>query len=134
MAIYDFKCSTCKHIDVDVMLPMNHLKGDIPSCCGKKMNYYITSPPGVIWRDPNIEAFRHVATKDSPLITTTKQNREYMARNNLVDANDHFAPPTEKEQKLAREEAQESIDAIAGTAQQKEQLREQGIDSIINEP
>ena len=133
MAIYDFKCSACQKIDVDVSLPISHVKGDLPSCCGHKMNYYITSPPSVIWKDPTIDAFRPIATPNAPLITSTKQNREYMARNDLVDANDHFAPPTHKEQMLAREEARESIEAISGNTQQKEQLHEQGIDSIIDD-
>jgi len=95
------------------------------------MNYYITSPPSVIWNDPIIEPFRPVATPDAPVISTMKEHREYMARNELVDANDSFAPPTAYEEKLVREEAQESIDAISGTAEQKEQLHEQGIDSIM---
>lgn len=131
MPIYDFKCTTCDEVIRDVSLPITHQKEDLPVHCGKKVNYFITSPPSVIWNDPIIEPFRPVATPDAPMITTMKAHREYMARNDLVDANDTFAPPTAHEQKMAQEEIQESIDAISGTAEQKEQLSEQGIDSIL---
>ena len=132
MAIYDFKCMKCQRIFEDVVLPMTHRKSDIPLCCEARTAYHITKAPSVVWKDPTIPAFRPVATENAPVISTMKEHREYMARNELVDANDTFSPPTQKEQRLAREEAKESIDAMSGTAQQKEQLREQGIDSIID--
>ena len=131
MPIYDFKCATCDEISENVSLPITHEKEDLPVHCGKKMGYYITTPPSVIWTDPIIDPFRPVATPDAPMITNMKEHREYMKRNDLVDANDTFAPPTAHEEKVIREEAQESIDAISGTEQQKEQLTQQGIDSII---
>lgn len=133
MAIYDFKCMKCQSMVVDLIMPITHLASAVPRCCDQFMAYHISSPPMVLWKDPNIEAFRHVAVKDSPLITSTKQNREFMARNNLVDANETFALPTAHEEKMAREASQESIDAISGTAQQREQLKQQGIDSIIEQ-
>ena len=131
MPLYDMKCVTCDEVIENISMPITHQKEDLPYHCGKRMRYHITSPPSVIWNDPIIEPFRPVATKNAPMITTMKEHREYMKRNDLVDANDSFAPPTAHEQKVAQEEIQESIDAISGTAEQKEQLHEQGIDSII---
>ena len=114
-------------------MPMTHRSSDRPMCCGDLMNYYITSAPLVMWKDPNIEPFKPIATENAPVISSMKDRREYMAKNDFVDSNDLFTPPTEKEQRLVREEAKESMDAISGTTQQKEQLREQGIDSILDQ-
>jgi hypothetical protein len=97
------------------------------------MNYYITSVPMVMWKDPIIEPFKPVATANAPVITTTRQHRDYMKRNDLVDANELFTPPTREEEMAAVAEAQESIAAITPTAEQKQQLKESGLDSILEE-
>jgi hypothetical protein len=117
---------------IDVIMSIGHVKGDIPKCCGETMSYHITSVPMVLWTDPIIEPFKPIATKDAPVITTTKQNREYMARNHLVDANDLFEPPTREEELETNRKAQESISSITPTAEQNQQLKEIGLDSIID--
>ena len=133
MPAYDFKCKKCNKIRQDVVLPITHLSAERPMCCDDMMNYYITTPPSVVWKDPTIGAFRPIATKNAPIINNMKEHREYLKRNDFVDANDHFAPPTAKEQRLAREEAQESISAITPTTEQNQQLKESGLDSILND-
>jgi hypothetical protein len=95
------------------------------------MRYYITTPPIVSWKDPMIDAFRPVATKNAPVISSMKEHREYMARNDLVDANDLYAPPSATEDREIQAEAQASIDAISPTAEQNQQLQESGLDSIL---
>lgn len=133
MAIYDFKCKECDHVEENVIMPITHHSNDRPVCCGTLMEYYITSVPMVMWTDPIIEPFKPIATKDAPVINSMRQHREYMKRNDLVDANDLYAPPTHTEQQRAREEAKESIDAITPTAEQNEQLKRSGLDSILDD-
>jgi hypothetical protein len=133
MAIYDFKCQKCSHIDKDIALSILHAPGEVPMHCGQFMSYHITTPPMVVWKDPIIEPFKVRATAKEEIITTPKQRREYMARNDLLDANDTFAAPTPQEEKRSREEAQESIDAITPTAEQNQQLKESGLDSILDQ-
>ena len=131
MPRYDFKCHTCEKITKDVILPITHREGDTPVCCDEDMRYHITSPPQVMWKDPNIEPFRHVGIPGAPVVTSMKEHRECLKRNDMVDANDLYEPPTAHEEKMVQAEAQESIDAISGTAQQRQQLQESGLDSII---
>ena len=85
----------------------------------------------VHWVDPVIEPFRAVATKDMPVITTTKQNREYMARHGLVDANEVARPPTEEEYQRTKKEIDDSIKAITPSEEVSANMRQQGLDSII---
>ena len=131
MPRYDFKCHECDKVSRDVILPITHRDGDRPECCGEDMWYYITSPPQVLWKDPIIDPFRPVATPNAPVISSMREHREYMARNDLVDANDLYAPPTASEERVIQAEAQESIDAISPTAEQNQQLQESGLDSIL---
>jgi len=131
MPRYDFRCPTCEKVVKDMILPITHRTGDTPECCGETMRYYITAPPTILWKDPMIDAFRPVATKNAPVISSMKEHREYMARNDLVDANDLYDPPSATEEKRIQAEAQESIDAISPTAEQNQQLQESGLDSIL---
>ena len=131
MAIYDFKCSKCGHIDENVTLSITHTKYELPICCDIFMGYYITKPPSVHWIDPVIEPFRSIATKDRPIIRTTRERREYMARNDLLDANEVCEPPSQEEQKKQRAEMQESIEAITPSGAIKEDLEKRGLMDIV---
>lgn len=131
MPLYDFRCSKCDTIKEDVVLPITHRSSEKPRCCNETMNYFISTVPMVMWKDPNIEPFRAVGTKDAPIISSMKENREYMARNGLVDANDLYDPPTQAQQQEAIAEAQASIDAITPNAQQAEQIKKMGLDTIV---
>ena len=138
MALYDFKCGKCGNVVANQILPITHQKKDLPMCTmlskhdkPVRMGYFITQPPMVHWKDPNIDAFRHVALPEAPVVNTMKEHRELMARHDMVDANDH-APPTKYEEKVAREEAQSSVDAITPTAEQAEQLQANGMKNIVD--
>jgi hypothetical protein len=95
------------------------------------MGYHITQAPMVHWNDPVIEPFRAIATKDRPVITSTKQNREYMARHDLVDANEVVeAVPTHIEQEETHKEVLESIAAITPTGDESatiDEMKSQGL-------
>ena len=132
MPNYDFKCGDCKRIVENKFLSISHTPDDLPTCCNRSMGYYITQPPLVHWVDPIIEPFRSIATKDKPIISTTRERREYMARNGLLDANDVCQPPTQAEQKQAREEIQDSIDSITPTGAIKEDLKKHDLLDIVD--
>jgi hypothetical protein len=131
MPTYDFKCRECGKMQENVLLRITHDEADKPCCCGETMQHHITTPPMVHWVDPVIEPFRAIATKDRPVITTTKQNREYMARNGLVDANEISRPPTMEEDARTKKEIKESIEAITPSKELSGKLAEQGLDSVI---
>lgn len=133
MPVYDFKCKTCGNMSIDVVLPITHTKDQAPRCCGDRMGYHISSVPSVLWKDPNIEPFRAVATPDRPVITSTRQHREYMARNNLVDANDLFDAPTQESERETLRQINESIEAITPSGQVADEMRRRGMDTVIDE-
>jgi hypothetical protein len=129
MAIYDFKCMICGKMENDYFLPMTHADDDRPVCCEQHMRYHITSAPFVHWKDYDLPdgGFKAVSVPNGPMITTKKQNEEFMKRHNLLDANEVFSPPTEAEEYMIRREMQDSIDAITPTAKQQAQLRDDGM-------
>jgi hypothetical protein len=82
----------------------------------------------VHWEDPNIEPFRSIATPDKPVITTSKQRKEYMARNNLVDANDVVGrAPTYKDDLKVAEQVEQSVKAITPTREQSAKMESMGL-------
>ena len=113
--IYDFKCADCGRMETDVFLSINHAPGERPTCCGKTMPQHFTKAPTVHWRDYDLPdgGFRSYSTPDKPVITSLKQNRDYMERNNLIDANEVFKPPTQEEQFETHKEVMESIEKIS---------------------
>ena len=129
MAVYDFRCMKCDHIEKDVHMPITHQREDLPFHCGDRMSYHITQAPMVSWIDPVIEPFRNPAavrgTPDS-VISSTKQRREFMAKNDLVDGND-FKPPTSQEHNENHIKAMKEIAAITPTAEQSDRLMVEGI-------
>ena len=129
MPNYDFKCSECGEVRLDKHLPIAHLPMDLPKCCGDKMDYYITSAPMVHWKDYDLPdgGFKSVATPGREVITSLKEKREYMKRNNLLDANEVMQPPTKTEEQQERLSAQASIDAITPDKTQMKQLKERGL-------
>lgn len=117
MPKYDFKCGVCKRVIEDKILSIHHTPDDRPECCDATMGIHITTPPMVHWTDPVIEPFRNPAAKrgdKDAVITSQKQRREFMEKNDLVDAND-LIPPSREEQKQAVAEMQKSVDAITPT-------------------
>lgn len=134
MPTYDFRCKKCHEMVLDKILPIAHLPVDLPMCCDEHMTYYITSAPFVHWKDYDLPGggFKAVSVRDGPVITTKKQNEEFMKRNNLLDANEVFSPPTQEEEKRIRAEAQGTIDAITPNEQQKAQLKADGLLDIVD--
>ena len=129
MPTYDFKCSKCGQIDENIIMPITHQKEDLPWHCGQRMSYHITQAPMVSWTDPVIEPFRNPAAKrgdKDAVITSTKQRREFMEKNNLVDAND-FKPPTRQEQAETHAKTLKSIEAVTPTKRQADQMKSDGI-------
>jgi hypothetical protein len=133
MAIYDFKCKQCGLIIEDVIMPMTHEKEDLPFHCEERMRYHITSVPMVHWKDYDLPDGGFVAHShpDRPVITSKKQNKDFMERNNLIDANEVFSPPTREEEVKERADVQKSIAAITPTETQKAQLKADGILDIV---
>jgi hypothetical protein len=131
MPQYDFKCKKCDTYELDVILRITHTESDLPICCNEPMGYYITKPPMVVWNDPIIEPFRSIATADKPIITSMKQRREYMKRNDLVDANELGPPPSLEATRKAQAETQASVDAISPTGQLKEEMQRQNLLDVL---
>ena len=131
MARYDFRCAECERIERDVLLPITHTEK--PKCCGREMYYHITQAPMISWTDPVIEPFRNPAAprgdKDE-VIMTTKQRKEFMKKNDLVDAND-FKPPSNEEQTAEVAKMKKSIEAITPTQEQSDRLRKSGLHDIV---
>jgi hypothetical protein len=134
MPTYAFACSKCEKIVDNMILKITHTDSDLPVCCGKTMGYHITQPPLVHWNDPVIEPFRNPAAKrgdKDAVIQTTKQRKEFMAKNDLVDAND-FKPVTRKEELQTQKEIQRSIAEITPTGAVKAEMDRRGMTSIID--
>ena len=129
MPNYDFKCKGCGKLKLDVHLPIAHMPIDLPKCCDGHMEYFITSAPMVHWKDYDLPdgGFKSVATPGREVITSMKQKREYMKRNDLLDANDIVKPPTADEERKTRAEVQASIDAITPTKAQEQEIKAKGL-------
>lgn len=102
-------------METDVYLPISHTHEDRPRCCDTVMPQFFSKAPMMHFRDYELPGggYRSYSTPDRPVITSRKQNREYMKRNNLLDANEVFKPPTQEEQFETHKEVMESIDNIS---------------------
>lgn len=126
--IYDFRCSICGAIETDVVLSMRHTDDDHPKCCySEPMQDYHTRAPYVAWHDRQLLDGGFKAAHDGTMITSVKQNKEYMKKNGLQDANEMYAPPTHTEQFMEHKKALASIDAITPTETEMSQLKDDGI-------
>lgn len=134
MALYDFKCSECGEVVENIILPMTHADEDHPYCyrCHQYLEHFITAAPMVHWKDYDLPDGGFKAGKDGTVITTRKQNREYMKRHDLLDANEHIKPPTREEWQKEHAKAIESVQAITPTPKQKMELERVGISDIVD--
>ncbi len=126
MPNYDFKCPSCEGIKIDVFLPITHHEADLPECCGAHMSYHITKAPYVAWQDRQLLDGGFKATHDGTVITSVKQNKEYMARNGLRLADEDYEPPTHAEEKALNAESMKAIDAITPTDRQMDIMKSDG--------
>ncbi len=125
--IFDFKCGACNTVKADVVLPFNHAAEDHPGCCGEPMKKHFTSFPMVTWTDGDLPDGAFKPDRSGTVISTRKERREYMARHDLVDANELGPPPTNEEQRATVEELEKSVAAITPNAQQEYELQQSGI-------
>ena len=129
--IYDFRCTECGAIEMDVVLSVHHTDEDHPKCCGgRTMVDYFTKAPYVAWEDQHLLDGGFRANHDGTVITSHKQNRDYMKRHGLQNAMDVYEKPTLKSERQERAAAQAAIDAITPTDTEMRQLKSDG---IINE-
>ena len=133
MAVYDFKCGECGQVLENVILAMTHEDWEHPACydCGQHTEHYITSSPMVLWKDGDLPDGGFVAGKKKERISTRRDRREFMAKNDLVDANDMYTPPTHEEQMDTHAAMKKTVDAITPDAKQKRQMRDDGILDIV---
>jgi len=133
VAIFDFKCPECGDVLEDVMLSCMHEDDEHPACytCGEFMNHYITKAPWGYVTDTEFPVPFKAGAKGE-IITGAKQRREFMARNDLLDANEVMTPPTKNEEAIAHKKISKSIADITPTAKQKEELKSVGIGDIVN--
>jgi hypothetical protein len=125
--IYDFKCRICGAIATDVILSVHHTDDDHPKCCyGEPMDDYHTKAPYVAWEDQQLLNGGFRANHDGTVITSHKQNREYMKKHGLVNAMDTYEKPTYESEQQERAEAQAAIDAITPTDAQMDQMKKDG--------
>jgi hypothetical protein len=96
-------------------LPITHEEEDRPQCCGETMRQHFTKVPTIHWKDYDLPngGFRPTSVPNAPVITSLKQNREFMKEHDLIDANEVFTPPTQEEQMETHREVMESIDKIS---------------------
>ena len=124
--IFDFQCKKCERVKTDVFIKFNHDIGDHPVCCGQPMMKAHFKAPGVHWKDYDLPEGGFKAAHDGTVIVSRKQNRDYMERNNLQDANEVYDCPTHEVQKKEIAQAQQDIDAITPTDSQMDQMKSDG--------
>jgi len=91
---------------------------------------YFTKAPYVAWEDQHLLDGGFRANHDGTVITSHKQNRDYMKRHGLQNAMDVYEKPTLESERQERAAGQAAIDAITPTDTEMRQLMSDG---IINE-
>ena len=129
--IYDFKCECCGRVAKDIVLPMTHSDDEHPRCCDRAMADFFTVPPTILWTDADLPDGGFVSGKNKERITTKKERREFMARNDLVDANELGPPPNKAAQMEQFKDTMKTIDAITPDAQQEDQLKSSGLMDLV---
>lgn len=125
--IFDFKCQNCKRMETDVFVPFHHDKADHPACCSQRMEKVFLTFPQVHWKDYDLPDGGFKAAHDGTVITTRKQNLDYMKKHGLQDANEVYSVPTFGEERKLREQSQAAIDNITPTNDEMQMLKESGI-------
>jgi hypothetical protein len=127
MALFDFKCSNCGHIKYDIFMPLDHTEDDYPICCKMQTRKHWTTVPYVAWEDRHLEGGGFRAAHDGTVITSHKQNKDYMRRHGLRLAMDEYEKPTHDTEAAERARAQAAIDAITPSPQELSMLKKSGI-------
>jgi len=124
--LFDFQCKQCEMTMFDVFMAFEHDESDHPGCCGYPMGKAHFKSPAVHWKDYDLPEGGFKAAHDGTVITSRKQNRDYMERNGLQDANEVYDCPTHEVQKKEIAESQKAIDAITPTDAQMDQMKSDG--------
>lgn len=135
MAIYDFKCTTCKKMIMNKVLPITHVPTDLPMCCDRRMGYHITKAPMVHYKDYQLPdgGFKAHGVVGAPVVTSMKQRKDMMDRHGLIDANEFGPPPTMEDQIKHNEEVvQPSVAEVSLTNDQKDRMRYDGLGDIVD--
>ena len=114
--LYDFKCPDCKRIEEDVYLSIHHTDEDHPICCGSPMRDHITKAPYVAWQDRQLLDGGFKAAHDGTVITSVKQNKDYMARHGLNNYHDMY-PLILLDQSLDHDEFLQNSPCMVGYGQ-----------------
>jgi len=122
---------------MDVVLRLGHTEIEHPVCCGLSLKKAHFKAPTVRWKDYDLPGGGFKAAHDGTVITSRKQNRDYMERNHLGDANQEYEVPTHEVQNREIIESQVAIDAITPTDAQMTQMKDDGtleaIESMMND-
>jgi putative FmdB family regulatory protein len=98
MPIYSYKCSATGE-EFDRFERMTDTGKSVTCQCGANAPKVYHAPMAFVESD----CPPHIAPKTGEKITTNRQRREYMARENMVDANDFKPDFVIREQKARRE-------------------------------
>jgi len=93
MPMYDYQCSHC-NTDFTLFQSMQETSPQTRCGCGEMANKVYHAPMAFV----ESECPPHRAPKTGEIITSNAQRREFMARNNLMDANDFTPDFIEREQ------------------------------------
>ena len=105
MFTYEYRCTRCGR-ETEAVRRMSERLTKAPECCGERMaQVFLTPPVGFV---DNMDAYRSPATGE--VITSRRQRRYEMEKNDLIDAND-FAKSYEQ-RKAEKERNQAEIAAI----------------------
>ena len=91
------------------------------------MRKYFSTVPMVHWKDYDLPDGGFKAAHDGTLITTRKQNLEYMERHGLQDANEVYEKPTFESEQMERAESQAAIDAITPSREEMAILQDANV-------
>ena len=125
--IYDFRCRTCGEIREDVILSIHHTDDDHPACCGASMTDHHTQAPYVAWEDQQLLDGGFRANHDGTVITSKKQNKNYMKQHGLQNAMDVYEKPTLASEARERAASQAAIEGITPSTTELRQLKNDGI-------
>ena len=79
MPIFDYKCSNCGKVEVDVLV---RDKNEIPVCCSKTMNKKAGFPRIYVFPSEGIH-LKHVS-KEGKTFYSKKEMKDYAKANNLI--------------------------------------------------
>ena len=103
--IYDYKCHECDAIIEDVYNSIEQRKSNAPVHCGEPMHItHLVAPWGYV---DNMEEYMCPITNVG--ITTRTQRNEMMAREGVIDANDHLSTKKQRDAKVAKVEATRAL-------------------------